>query len=86
MVSDKVLVHFNQDLPIVLKTDASNDGISGCLSHIMANGSERPITFISRTLMPAEKRYSEALAVYWSVRKLYYYIKINYTIILKLYY
>lgn len=45
----------------------------------MKDGSERPITFISRTLMPTEKHYSvtdkEALAVYWSVRKLFQYLQ-----------
>ena len=33
-------------------------GIGAVLSHIMDNGEERPITYSSRTLNAAEKRYS----------------------------
>ena len=45
----------------------------------MPDGNERPISFISRTFVPAEKNYSvtdkEALAIYWSVRKLFQYLQ-----------
>ncbi|VVC35786.1 Integrase, catalytic core,Aspartic peptidase domain,Ribonuclease H-like domain,Retrotransposon gag [Cinara cedri] len=79
VISDKVLVHFNPSFPIILTTDASNDGIAGCLSHKMPDGDERPISFISRTFMPAENNYSitdkEALAIFWSVRKLFQYLQ-----------
>lgn len=75
--SDRVLVPFDPDLPLTLATDASPVGISGVLSNIV-NGIERPITFISRSLTPAEKGYSqldrEALAVHWSFQKLYHYL------------
>ena len=44
----------------------------------MEDGSERPIPFVSRTLTPAEKNYSqidkEALAVVFGVKKLYQYL------------
>lgn len=62
-----------------MSTDASNEGIAGCLSHIMPDGSERPISFISRIFVPAENNYfvtdKEALAIYWSVRKLFQYLQ-----------
>ncbi|KAF0708423.1 Reverse transcriptase domain-containing protein [Aphis craccivora] len=77
--ADNVLVHFNSNYPIILSTDASNEGIAGCLSHIMPDGSERPISFISRIFVPAENNYfvtdKEALAIYWSVRKLFQYLQ-----------
>jgi len=79
VISDKVLVHFNPNYPIILSTDASNDGIVDCLSHKMLDGSERPISFISRTFAQVETNYSvadkEALAIYWSVRKLLQYLQ-----------
>jgi len=68
VISDKIIVHFNPNYPIILSTDASNDGIAGCLSHKMPDGSERPISIISRTFMTARNNYSvtdkEALAIY----------------------
>jgi hypothetical protein len=76
VISDKVLVHFNPNFLIILTTD---DGIAGCLSHIMPDGSERPISFILRTFVAAENNYSvtdkEALAIYWSVKKLFQYLQ-----------
>jgi hypothetical protein len=51
------------------------------LSHLFPDGSERPIAFASRTLSPTEQRYSqidkEALAIVWSVKKFYLYLKGN---------
>ena len=48
------------------------------LSHTMEDGSERPISFVSRSLTPAEKRYSqldkEALAILFGVKKFHSYI------------
>lgn len=48
------------------------------LSHIMEDGSERPIAFVSRTLAPAEKNYAqidkEALAVVFGVKKFHQYL------------
>lgn len=78
LISDSILVHFNPKLPLRLACDASQDGIGAVLSHIMTDGSDRPITFISRVYSKAEQGYSmihkEALAIYWSVQKLYQYL------------
>lgn len=69
VTSDKVLVHFNPRLPILLSTDASN---------ICADGSQKPIAFVSRALNQAERNYStvqkEALAIVFSVTKLKQYL------------
>lgn len=78
LTSDSVLVHFNPNLPLILECDASGYGISAVLSHLMEDGSERPICYISRTLKKAERGYSatqrEALAIFWAVRKLYQFL------------
>lgn len=78
IISDNILIHFNRKLPIRLACDASQNGIGAVLSHILPNGSDRPITFISRVYSKAEKNYSmihkEALAIYWAVQKFYQYL------------
>ena len=76
--SDSLLVHFDPNKPLVLACDASQYGIGAVLSHAMEDGSERPIAYTSRTLNPAEKRYSqldkEALAIVSGVKKFHNYI------------
>ena len=57
--SQIILVHFDLVLPIVLSCDASADGISAMLSYNFADGLEKPIAFVSRTLTDAEKKYSQ---------------------------
>lgn len=78
IVSDRVLVHYSPDLPLVLSVDASPVGLGGVLSHIMQDGSERPIAFASRTLTLSETRYSqidkEALAIKWGVQKFFHFL------------
>ena len=43
------------------------------LSHVMEDGSEKPLGFMSRTLSPAEKRYSqldkEGLAIIFGIKR-----------------
>ena len=71
-MSDYLLVHFNPNLPLVLACDASPYGIGAVLSHRMDNGQDKPIAFASRSLLPADKKYSqldkEALAVIFGVK------------------
>ncbi|XP_028134201.2 uncharacterized protein K02A2.6-like [Diabrotica virgifera virgifera] len=80
IASDNCLVYFDPDLPIIVTTDASDKGISGMLSQVK-EGEERTVACVSRTLMPAEKKYStvekEALAVHFTINKFYQYLCCN---------
>ena len=51
--------HFDPKLDIVLACDASACGIGAVLSHRLADGTEKPVGFASRTLLTAEKKYSQ---------------------------
>ena len=70
---------FDDKLPLVLKCDASPYGLRAVLSHRMPDGSEKPVSFASRTLSKAEKNYShldkEALAIVFRVKKYHQYLQ-----------
>ncbi|XP_052814094.1 uncharacterized protein K02A2.6-like [Mya arenaria] len=78
ITSEPVLTHYNPELPVRLATDASPVGISGILSHVMPDGSERPIAFASRSLTKTERKYAqidkEALGIHWAVKRFYTYL------------
>lgn len=61
-----------------LYCDASEVGIGACLSTIVKDGSEKPVVFLSRKLLPAETRNptveKELLAVIYALRKLRKYL------------
>ena len=76
--SPNLLVHFDDQKPIVVACDASPFGIGAVLSHILEDGTEHPVAYTSRSLSPAEKKYSqldkEALANVFGVGKFHRYI------------
>ncbi|ODM87721.1 Transposon Ty3-I Gag-Pol polyprotein [Orchesella cincta] len=68
-----VLSRIYPESELILRTDASIEGIGSCLSE-KRNGVEKPVCFLSRLSIQAEKQYSitalELLAVVWSLEKL----------------
>ena len=76
--SSDMLVHFDPEEQLILACDASPYGLGAALSHRMQDGSERPIAFASRTLAPAEKKYSqldkEALSIIFGVKRFHQYL------------
>ena len=55
LVSYRVLVHFDPDKELIVSSDASPYGIGAVLSHLMEDGSERPIYYTSRSLLLLRK-------------------------------
>lgn len=78
LTSDCLLVHFDPSKRLILACDASPYGIGAVLSHRMEDGSDKPIAFSSRTLAPAERKYSqlekEGLAVVMGVKRFHQYL------------
>ncbi|KYO38188.1 hypothetical protein Y1Q_0007296 [Alligator mississippiensis] len=63
--------------PFILQTDTSETAVGAVLTQ-EEEGSERPVTYASRKLLPAEKRYAtidhECLAIQWAVDHFRYYL------------
>uniref|UniRef100_A0A5S6QM96 RNA-directed DNA polymerase n=1 Tax=Trichuris muris TaxID=70415 RepID=A0A5S6QM96_TRIMR len=76
--SSDTLVHYDENLPIVLSTDACDRGLGAVLSHRFQSGVEKPIAFASRLLTDVERRYStidkEALAIVFGITKFAQYL------------
>ena len=70
--SSDVPVHYDSEKELVVSCDASPCGVGAVLSHVMEDGSKRPVAYASRTLSTAEGNYGhldkEALAVVFAVK------------------
>eukprot|EP00731_Ephydatia_muelleri_P026680 Em0018g780a len=78
LTSSKVLAHYNPKLSLILATDASSYGVGAVLTQVSEEGTERPITYVSRTLSDAERNYAqiekEALAIIFGVKRFHVYL------------
>ena len=78
LTSSCLLVHFDPQKQVILSCDASPYGVGAVLSHQMDDGSEKPVAFASRSLSPAEKKYSqlekEGLSIIFGVKKFHDYL------------
>lgn len=75
IISEQFLCHYNPALPVRLATVASPYGIGAVLSHVMEDGTERPIAYASRSLTKTEKEYSQIdKEACWGVQKFHTYL------------
>ena len=78
LCTDTLLAHFDPSLDIGISCDASDCGIGAVLFHRFPDGSERPIANVSKTLSPAQRRYSqihkEALAIIFALTKFHQFL------------
>ncbi|RXN33959.1 putative protein K02A2.6-like protein [Labeo rohita] len=76
--SADVLVHYSSEKDLILSCDGSSYGVGAVLSHRVDDNTKKPLGFTSRTLTPAEQRYSqldkEALAIIFGVQKFHKYL------------
>ena len=78
LVSSEVLTHYDPTKPIRIEADASKYGLGAVISHIMEDGSQRPIAYCSRTLNISERNYAqidkEALSLVFAIEKFHYFV------------
>ncbi|KAL0882706.1 hypothetical protein ABMA27_001129 [Loxostege sticticalis] len=78
LTCDRVLAHYEEGRPLVLSVDSSAYGLGAVLAHRCPDGSERPVSCVSRTLNEAERNYSqidkEALAIFYGITRHHQYL------------
>ena len=78
LLSAPILAHYDPSKKLKLAADTSQYGIGAVLSHVFANGCERPIAYALRTLSKAEQQYAqidkEALGLIFGVRRFHQYL------------
>ena len=78
LVSPKLLIHYEPQRKLLLSCDASSYGIGAVISHVMDDGSEKPIAYTSRSLSAAERNYAqidkEGLPIVYGVKNFHHYL------------
>ncbi|KAJ8716473.1 hypothetical protein PYW07_003100 [Mythimna separata] len=78
LASDKTLAHFDPKAKLILTVDASPTGLGAVLSQVGSDGLEKPLSYASRTLNAAEKKYAqiqkEATAIIFGIRRFHQYL------------
>ena len=78
ITSNSVLAHYNISLETSLIVDASPSGLGAILLQTQIDGTQKPVSFASRTLTKQERKYSqterEALAVVWGCERFHMYL------------
>ncbi|XP_018406502.1 PREDICTED: uncharacterized protein K02A2.6-like [Cyphomyrmex costatus] len=78
LASREILIHYSSDYPLKITCDASPVGLGAVVSHILPDGSDRPIAYASRVLSVAQRNYSqldrEALALVFGVKAFHQYV------------
>ena len=78
LTSAEVLACYDPSRPTIITADASLNGIGAVLLQVQDDGTRRPISYASRPLSDAEKRYAvikkEALAGVWACEKFSEYV------------
>ena len=54
LIAPNLLVHFDENKPLMLSCDASPYGVGAVLSHLMDSQSDKPIAYVSRSLSTVE--------------------------------
>ena len=78
LLSDLALVHFDPQKELIVASDASDYGLGAVLLHRLKDGSTKPIAHASRSLLPAERNYSqiekESFAIIYAIKKFHRFI------------
>lgn len=78
LTSDLALTHYDPKQEIIVASDASDYGIGAVILHKFEDGSKKPVAHVSRSLLPAEKNYSqiekESLAIVFALKKFHKFI------------
>ena len=78
LTSPQLLIHYEPRKSYCYLVMLPSYGIEAVLSHIMDDGSEKPIAYTSRTLSEAERKYTqvkkEGLAIVHRVKKFHQYL------------
>ena len=73
LTSDLPLTHYDSTFDVTVASDASSYDIGACIHHKLPEGSRKAVAHASRSLLPAEKQYSqiekEALVIIFVVTK-----------------